>query len=421
MRILQVSTSDEGGGAARAALRLQRGLRDAGHDSTMRVLSRLSRDPHVVPLRRPGTPLAHARHLLRQASDPERRLKAAVRRHAIDGFSTDRSIWGTLLARQLDTDVDVVNLHWVSGFVDWETVLAPLAGRVPLVWTMHDQNPFTGGCHYAMGCDRFTDRCGRCPQLGSEREDDASRRTWLRKRRVLERMRPEDLHLVSPSRWLAGEARRSSLFGRFPTHVIPYGLDLSIFRPIDRGAARAALGLPPDAEVVLFVAASLRNPRKGFPLLVEALEALRVRRPGVMLLSVGESEPMAGQRHLCIGTVTNERMLPVVYAAADVFAIPSLRDNLPNTILESMACGVPVVGFDAGGQSDAITPGVTGELAPAGDIAALAAALERLLGDDDRRRRMADAAADDARTRFGSATQAAAYAALYRQLLDGRE
>jgi glycosyltransferase involved in cell wall biosynthesis len=244
-------------------------------------------------------------------------------------------------------------------------------------------NIFTGGCHYDAGCGRFVEQCGGCPQLGSTRDRDLSRDIWERKKGLFESLDPSRLHIVTPSEWMADEVQRSSLLGdRFEVSVIPNGVNTDEFAPRDRAAAREILGISPDAHVVLFVAYSVAPRRKGFDLLLEALREIK-GVPNLFLLSVGAGSPPlrlpVPQLHL--GKIGQNRFLSVAYAAADLYVIPSLEDNLPSTVLEAMACGTPVVGFDVGGIPEMVEPGKTGALAPVGDAGSLATGIEDLLAD----------------------------------------
>lgn len=390
MKIVHLSTHDVAGGAARAAYRLHTGLRRLGHDSLMFVRQRHSYDPDVIAYR--------------PASDLPTRLRRRWRRaqlgrdsapyHAsqpsgYDRFHEDRTRFGADLIAQLPRG-DVVNLHWISDYVDCDSFFSRVPHQTPVVWTLHDMNPFTGGCHYDLGCGRYVDGCGACPQLGSRTERDLSHQVFQRKRRVFERIDPGRLHLVALNYWMAAEVRRSVLLRRFPVTVIPNGLDTEVFAPRERALARDVLGLAREARVVLFVATSVDSRRKGFALLAETLREMG-DLPGLHLLSLGTGQPAVdpGIPHVHLGTVQNERLLSLVYSAADLFVIPSLQDNLPNTVLEALACGSPVVGFEVGGIPEMVRHGVTGLLVRAGDTAALSEAIRDLLEDEARRLEMA--------------------------------
>jgi len=188
-------------------------------------------------------------------------------------FSDDRSVLCSDLRLQLPPS-DVINLHWVAGFIDYSDFLSNVPQQTPIVWTLHDMNPFTGGCHYDEDCGRFVSACGACPQLRSGDETDLSRQIWLRKRKAFASIPPGRMHFVGDSRWLAAEAARSSLLGKFPMSSIHYGLDVETFAPRNKLDARSVLGIPAEASVVMFAADSTTIRRKGLGTLADALGAM---------------------------------------------------------------------------------------------------------------------------------------------------
>ena len=316
---------------------------------------------------------------------------------------------------------DVINLHWVSGLFD-ELRFLPLAAEIaPLVWTMHDMRPFTGGCHYDNGCGRFADRCGSCPQLRGDRDNDWTRRVWNRRQLTFSRIPRDRLTFVAPSRWLAAEAGRSSLLKDRPVKLIPYGIDTDTFSPRPTSLSRDVFGIPPQAKVVLFVCGSLRAPRKGANLLIEALDHLqKVPELFVVVLGEGNFEAPAGIPVLQIKNLENDRLLSFLYSAADVYVIPSLQDNLPNTVLEAIACGTPCVGFDVGGIADMIRTEVTGILARPFDCAELANAIEAILSDRHLSNRLQTHCREVAETEFNLKLQASRYSDLYNHVISLR-
>ncbi len=342
----------------------------------------------------------------------------ATRPAGFELFSDDRTPYGASVLQQMRT-CDILNLHWVAAYVDYESFLVEAARRARLVWTLHDMNAFTGGCHYDLGCGRFLACCGACPQLGSAESEDLSSQIWARKQVVFESDGLRKLCIVTPSRWLGGMAKDSSLFGAFRIETIPYGLDLSDFAPRDRAAARDVLGIPLDAKVVLFLAETVDNRRKGFSLLLDALKQCAVSADGLWVLSVGNNPPNLdrGLRGSHLSYVGSDRFLSLVYSAADVFAIPSLQDNLPNTVMEAMACGVAVVGFNIGGVPDMVRHGTTGLLVPPGDVDGLATSLVQVLNNSEMCRRMGAEGRAIAVEEYALHTQARRYRELYEDLL----
>lgn len=412
-----LSTSDSGGGAARAAYRLHTGLRRAGVDSSMLVEERGTSDPHVVRFRPPGDLFSRLRRRVRRATIERDDARYPNRPATVDWFSDDRTPYGDQIVAQLPA-CDVVNLHWVAGFVDYGGFF-PAASRlgVPLVWRLADMNAFTGGCHYDDHSGKFTAQCGACHQLGSADPNDLSHQIWLRKRDALSHVGDDDLHVVGTSRWIAGEAKRSSLMGRFRSTVIPNGLDVKDFAPRDKRFSRDFFDLPPDAKIVLFAADSTANVRKGFAHLAEALQGMN-DVPDLLLLSVGSGSPaITGIPHRHLRKIKDDRVLSLAYSAADVYVIASLQESFGQTVTESMACGTPVAGFASGGIVDMVRPGLTGELAPTRDVPALREAVKKLLSDPGRRAAMADNCRRVAVQEYSLEVQAAAYRTLYETLV----
>lgn len=420
IRVVQLSTTESVGGAALAAHRLHDALNAHAGDvrSTLFVGMAQAGGPGV----REFNPAAPApRGVGRWLFRAGRRLQRRVR--TVDGplFSQDWTVFGRRPLRQIPP-ADVHHLHWTADLVDFR-MLAPLARRGPLVWTLHDMNPFTGGCHYDAGCDRFTTRCGECPILVAPAGDDASSQTLRRKHRALAALPDNALTVVCPSAWLAGESRRSALFKRFDARVIPNGIDLKMFRPVeDRAAVRDRLGLKPSDRAVLFVAEIIDDIRKGRRELERVLAETARRLPNLRVLTLGQGDTtgMTGLAFRHLGKLSDPEAIRDAYAAADLFVIPSLQDNFPNTVIEAMACGTPVAGFATGGVGDAVEEGVSGTLAPTGDTARLTDEITHLLNDDPLRAVMGQAARTRAETHYGLPTQAAAYRALYDELLQNR-
>ena len=293
-------------------------------------------------------------------------------------FSDDRTPTGAALVRQLPT-CDVINLHWIADFLDFQAFFSAAPGQVPIVWRLADMNAFTGGCHFDHGCGRHVSGCGACPQLGSTDTVDLSHQVWQRKKAALDRLGPKRLHIVVLNHWMADLVKRNPLLSRFPLTVIPNGVNTENFAPRGIRVARDRLGLPQEARVVLFVADEVTNRRKGFSLLAKALTGLN-DVANLFLLSTGRGIPtfpsQISHRHLGhIGT----NQLSLAYSAADVYVLPSLQDNQPNTVLEAMACGTPVVGFSVGGIPEMVRPGITGILAPAEDVDGLCRAILEVL------------------------------------------
>lgn len=417
MKIVHVTYADSQGGAARSVYRLHQGLRRAGVDSKMFVECRESGDPSVVGFKYPTDPVTRVRRGVRRwflRRDMGELSEGRSSNASL--FSDDRSRHGAQILGQLPP-WDILHLHWLSWMLDYSRFFQRLPQDRPIVWTLHDMNPFTGGCHFGGKCERFSESCGCCPQLSSKNPSDFSHRSWSRKRSVYHLLKPGILQLVTPSQWLAAEVRRSSLMGDRAVNVIPYGLDTEIFKPRDCGAARDVFGLPSDHQIVLFLADWAQEARKGLPLLVDALNGLPDKsKLCLLILGNGRVEVPDGIPSVRLEYVRNDRVLSMIYSAADVFALPVLQDNLPNSALEAMACGLPVVAFGSGGVPEMIRDGLEGRVVPPGDVAALRSAITGLLLDHQYRALLSSNARKRAVREYGIDLQAQRYLELYARL-----
>ena len=266
-------------------------------------------------------------------------------------------------------DADIVHLHWVGD--NFLPVQQLGLIKAPIVWTLHDMWAFTGGCHYAGECQRYAGTCGNCPQLSDPANDDISARVSKQKRRAWAQV---PLTLVCPSGWLAACAGQSAVMRNQRIEVIANPIDTRKFKPLDRREARHAFNLPADKKLVLFGAVGgTADPRKGFAYLQEALGGIG-SDSGVELVVFGADDagaidldvPMHG-----IGSLRDIVSLNLLYSACDVFVLPALQDNLPNTLMEALACGTPCVAFDTGGVGDLVQHQENGYLAQLADAADL--------------------------------------------------
>lgn len=421
-KVVHLSTYDIAGGAARAAYRLHDGLRKAGVDSSMFVRDARTTDSSVIKFEPTKTFCKRAERRIRR-EQIDRKLRPAVPPDSdtVEPFRTDRSEYGLDILPQLPP-YDILNLHWIADFVDYPSFFGAFSKNTRIVWTLHDMNAFTGGCHYDLGCGRYLSECGNCPQLLAAGPNDLSREIWTRKKSLFDQLSEEQIHFATPSTWLAEEVHRSPILGRFPVSVIPYGLDLAEFAPRDVGSAREVFGIPHEAKVILFVADGLPLFRKGFEVLVRALEHIRSWIPELHLVTVGHNSPDLGRHipHSYLGHINSDRLLSNIYSAADLLVIPSLQDNLPNTVLESMACGTPAVGFEVGGIPDMIQHRQTGLLVAPGEARALGAAMVELLQNPERRRALGANCRQHALNHFSLEEQAERYCQLYTDILHER-
>ena len=413
MKIVHANTADAYGGAAIAARRLHLGLLEVGQDSSLAVMKKTDASEKTLLVggkvsRRILPPIIN-----RLEDTLRNRLYSRPEHPAYCTFS----ILPTFFSRALNgVPKDILHLHWLGSrfMTPWD--IGRLTG--PVVWTIHDVWPFTGGCHFTLtDCVRYKEQCGCCPELCSDRESDVSRIHWRLKRKALARIKPV---FVSPSSAFLSQAAQSSLLQDCRIEHIPNGIDTEAFRPIPKEQARAILGIPDDVPVALFGAVGGdRDPHKGFDLLLDALHGLAGKTPlRLMLLGASQIEtPLPMPAH-CLGHLHDTVSLALAYSAADIFVCPSRRDNLPNTIMEAMACGTPVAAFAVGGIPDMVEDGLNGCLAKPQDSQELTRAIEHLLQDPERRQRMGLAAREKVEREFSLPLIVQRYTRLYEDILE---
>jgi glycosyltransferase involved in cell wall biosynthesis len=416
VRITHINSYDSTGGAARAAYRLHTGLLSVGQESKLLVQHKDTDDNTVLLFGPPLDVPTRFRRIIKRRFLPYSRKLLTSRPAGSTFMSDDRSEHNGDVLRQVPSS-DILNLHWVAGSFEYISFFRKVPPNLPIVWTLHDMNPFTGGCHFDGGCGKFNENCGACPQMGSSELDDFSAHVWKRKSEAFASVGANMMQIVAPSRWLAAEAKKSSLFGHLPVTVIPYGLETDRFQPRDRHFARQLFEIPSEAKVVLFVADWANEKRKGLDLLLEAIRGLG-DLPGLYVFAVGRnvSSKVLGACSKTINYIRDDLTLSLVYSTADVFVVPSLEDNLPLTALEALACGIPTVAFSVGGIPDIVREGQTGILTPTGDVGALRRAIAELLQNPKRRATMSQECRRVAVQEYSLDVQARRYVTLYEEL-----
>ncbi|MDO8445567.1 MAG: glycosyltransferase family 4 protein [Deltaproteobacteria bacterium] len=416
MKALLLNTFDSGGGAAIAAYRLHKGLQAIDVDSRMLVQLKTGDDRSVSgppPIWRKG--LAMSRPFI----DNIPLVLYPERKKIIFSPAT---IPDRVFVRVREYDPDIVHLHWIAaGFMKVESLKRL---KKPIIWTLHDSWAFTGGCHIPFECTRYRQMCGACPTLASTKENDLSRKIWRRKQRAWKGL---NLTVVAPSRWLAECARSSSLFRDTRVKVIPNGLDIQIFKPIDKSTARNILSLPQDKKLILFGAMDSTSDRnKGFHFLLPVLRMLSEKgwRDRAELVVFGSREPEntpdLGIKARYMGKLNDEISLAILYSAADLFVLPSIQENLPNTVMEALACGTPCIAFNQGGLPDMIEHGKNGYLAKPYETNELARGIEWVLEDDERWRGLSQRARKKVEDEFAIEKVAKRYEDLYKEIISGR-
>ncbi len=411
MKILQISTFDTNGGAARAAYRIHKGLQTIGIQSQMLVQSKKSADQSIIG---PNNKFNKALSLVRPILDTS--LLQWLGKGSETMFSPAWSPYSNILS-QIDTlSPDIVHLQWIcDGMLRIEKI-----GKIkqPLVWTLHDMWPFTGGCHYNDTCEHFHQCCGECPQIKRRGKNDLSHAIFKRKEKAWDKI---NLTIVSISQWLADCARDSSLFAHKRIEVIPNGIDTDRYQVIDKIQARKILHLPQNRKLILFGAIRVSDPRKGFHSLQSALQQLSLRGKAELVVFGGAIEPEnSSDFNLPIhylGHLYDDVSLALLYSAADVMIVPSKQEAFGQMASESMSCGTPVVAFGATGLLDIVEHKQNGYLAQPYDSNDLARGIEWVLADEERYKQLSHAAREKAVTYFDIKKVAKQYADLYQSLL----
>lgn len=396
MKVLSVSTSDVAGGAARAAYRIHEGVRALGVDCSMFVKHKGSKDDTVHALSEfvPNNPIYNAIDWCAA------KVKNKIQHYRWNQYpnkdaNVKSDLRGTRLRGALQKlDYDVLHLHWINErFIHIDDLRKV---HKPIVWTLHDSWPFSGVCHYFLECEGYWHQCGNCPRLGSNKPNDLSHQVWQRKADIYKEL---DLHVVSPSQWLADCARRSSLFKDCDIRVIPNCLDTESFRPLATDEICSIAEHQQNAVVsrilreatqekglakpfILYGAMNAANDRrKGFVSLLSALQLLDTQGFEGHLVVFGANQqdlPMQFKNIdvTFVGYIRDTAVLTALYTVADVMVVPSLTENLSCAIMESLSCGTPVVAFHIGGNGDMIEHQQNGYLAKELDSKDLAKGIE---------------------------------------------
>ena len=367
MKVLHLSTTDSNGGAAIAAYRLMEGLVSQSVDVKMLVLNKTTDNPLVIKVE----DIRNKNRVFRFIKDITRKLNFYYKSYRWAQYSKKRDIalddvYVSYLEDCLERlEFDILHLHWVEGgfinFKELQTI------DKPIVWTIHGSFPFTGICHH-MICDKYKTKCGTCPALGSDSTEDFSTQNFNLKKKRYEKL---NLHIISPSNFLAIHAKNSTLLGKKPIHVIPNGLNIEVFKPHNKLLAKKTLNIKDKKTIVFGAVGATSDKNKGFDLLLASLSKLEsyYEQDKIQLIIFGGD--FKNETHfevINLGFINDTNYLSMLYSAADVMVVPSKHENLPYTFMERLSCGTPVVAFNVGGNSDMIDHKQNGYLANPYDI-----------------------------------------------------
>lgn len=365
INIVQIHTEDIGGGASNAAYRLYSGLKSLNPSIYILVKYKNSNNPDVIPIISNNKELdleieqlsafIHQKYIHNNRSE----LSNTFFSYPITGYNFEYS--------EIIKNAHIVNLHWINCFCSLSGLHKIIDLGKPIVWTLHDQWLFTGGCHYTSGCNGYLDKCTHCPQLVND-ETQLPRHFFKKKRELLKKMNPV---IVTPSRWLADTLKQDTFFQNIRVEVIPNSIDTSVYINIPKKTARELLKLPQDGFYLLFCINNASEKRKGMNTLTSSLRYCmedptffqKVTAGEITLLCFGDPGGWTNTTEIpliSMGKITSESELSTVYSAADLFLVPSTEDNLPNIVIEAMSCGTPTIAFNIGGIPDMICNGVNG-------------------------------------------------------------
>jgi glycosyltransferase involved in cell wall biosynthesis len=365
LKVVHLNTYDGNGGAGRACIRLNRALLSQGIESAVIVHYKFGKNPEIGEFNTNLLQKAYAAAtIILERVWAKRYLKALKTPFSFAWFG--RSVIHHPNVRA----ADIIHLHWVNhGFLNPKHIAELSKLNKPVVWTFHDSNAFTGGCHVRYSCDHFKKECGNCPLLKNDSPDDASHQIWKQKHTAYEKL---NFSIVAPSIWMQRSVAESSLAKGKAVKQIANALETNVFKPTDKRSAKETLSFSTDKFIFLSgFMPSRKDLHKGIDYLIVALDLLKARldikAENIELVVFGnrntEDMPEFPFKTSFLGTISDDERLALCYSAADAFLIPSLEDNLPNTVMESLACGTPVIAFTTGGIPDMVKHEQNGYLA----------------------------------------------------------
>jgi glycosyltransferase involved in cell wall biosynthesis len=421
MKVTLINTADAGGGAPAACMRLLKALELKQVDVRLQVQDKKTGEQRVDSTGDSAFGKLKAKFNFFYERLPFIWFKAKDKSVRF-AFSTANA--GTDLSNQPDIlNADVLHLHWTNGgYLSIKNLKQLFESGKPIVWTLHDMWAFTGGCHYSGECDHFINQCGNCWMLRDAGDSDLSFDGWLRKADLLKAAK--NIVFVTCSHWLADVARTSSLLEDFRIETIPNPIDTVIFSAKDNTAARSKWGINPKAKIILFGAANIMDRRKGISYLMDALNDLKNNYAGVQDIEIvifGKNKSFDTSlfpfKVYEVGIINSQADLTELYSLADVFVSPAIEDNLPNTVMEALACATPVVAFNTGGIPDMVEHLQNGYLAEFKSATNFAAGIHYAL-DGGRRDFLSINARQKVLDTFTNEKVAEQYMAVYKSIVN---
>lgn len=378
MKIVHISTSDKIGGAALAAKRLNDAFNQVNDTSKLIVLNESAVNKDVISI---------VKGKQKYNSKLKQFVTESIKRKLLAPQYTLSLGWcGYDLYKQKELqEADVIYIHWTGfGFLSIKGFAKILDLNKPTIVFMHDMWFITGGCHHSFECNLYKSQCAKCPKIGNKSLNSIVSITFDLKKKFLTQYK--NLNIVTPSNWLADCVRQSALFKNTNINVIPNLIDTHFLKPVEKYIAREIFNLPTDKKILLFGANGGKSDKfKGWDYLVSAIS--KIERKDVIIALFGGHISDNEKKQLkfpvnSFGYLHDEYSTMLLYNAADVFIMPSLAENFPNTILESLSCGTPVVGFNIGGIPDLIKHKQTGYLAKYKDESDLAKGINWILDNE---------------------------------------
>lgn len=411
--VLHISQADNIGGSARSAYKIHSGIRALGLQSRMLVKVKVTNDPDVDHIHDGRRSLQILDLIGQQVVD----RSGFQYLYYPSSFALTHHPWFQAS--------DIIQLYNIHGGFFTHRVLPQLSRERPVVWRLSDMWPLTGHCAYSYDCERWKTGCGSCPLLSEypALNRDTTALLWRVKERVYKR---SQLVVVTTNTWMDSVVQESPLLRRFPVYRIPNGVDTKIFQPISKTNAREVLGIAPASKVVLFIAHIAKmGTRKGGEYIARVMESSAASRiENLVLVVAGEGADSwpdhSAYQIVRLGFTNVDRLLSIIYSAADVMVHPALVENFPNSILEGMACATPAVAFNTGGVADVVRHMETGYLAGYKDSEDLARGVRRLLEDSDLRSQMSGRCRAVVEAEYSNELQAQRFADLYRTLIAQR-